>query len=350
MSEIKTEEAPVEETIEIIEEAPVVEEAVDISELPAVEQKMAKDLGIAPKEEVKKEEPKVEKKLPTLEEVEANEKDLLGKLSKPDQGIYFQYKAEKKKRQDAQAERDLVAFKEKTLRDEVAKAQEEGSLTRNKLDKINKLLSGSPEEITIEAIQEILSTDVKKPVDNKDKPLTKADLEQMQKEADAKAKAEKEANEQFVTRINSLEEFGKTKFENYDEIIAQAKEVLDGKVELPEVIDNKDISRRLVEKVNDPKNDAEDIAEFVLGIAKLNPNYGKAKESGKPEGTKKSSEDIDKIIKNAAKGQSSASVPSGTSRRISVNDITIEEAAKLSPEAYKKLPVEVRERLRKEAM
>lgn len=334
--------------VEIVETAPVVEEKIDIAELSSEEQAMAKESGIVPKDAVvEKKKEVVEEKKKSFDDMEKNETKI-GEYTKNEQALYFKWKADKKARQEAQAERDLKIVQEKILKTELDKAKEEGNLTVGKLRSIEKLLSGNPEDITIEAIQEILASGIKKVADE-EKPLTKADLLAIEKEKEERSKVELESNKQFITRMNALEEYGKTKFENYDDVIASAKEVLDGKVELPEVIDKADVARRLVEKINDPKNDEDDISDFVLGIAKLNPNFGKkvaeAKADGKVE-KKVSSEDIDKIVKNAAKGSSSATVNGGNARRVvSYDNITIEDAAKLTPEQYMKLPKEVRTRL-----
>lgn len=335
--------------VEIIETTPVVEDKIDIAELSPEEQSMAEENGVVPKNVVvenKESIEKVDNKKKSFEDMEKNE-NTIGEYTKNEQALYFKWKSDKKARQEAQAERDLKIVQEKVLRTELDKAREEGNLTVGKLNAINKLLNGDPEDITIEAIQEILAANVKKAVEE-EKPLTKSDLLAIEAEKAEKEKAVAESNKNFVTRMNTLEEYGKTKFEDYDEVIASAKEVLDGKAELPEVIDRADIARRLVEKINDFKNDEDDISDFVLGIAKLNPNYGKKKvESGKSEGSKKvSSEDIDKIVKNAAKGASSATVNGGNARRVVSHDnLTIEDAAKLTPEQYMKLPKEVRTRL-----
>ncbi len=335
--------------VEIIETTPVVEDKIDIAELSPEEQSMAEENGVVPKNVVvenKESIEKVDNKKKSFEDMEKNE-NTIGEYTKNEQALYFKWKSDKKARQEAQAERDLKIVQEKVLRTELDKAREEGNLTVGKLNAINKLLNGDPEDITIEAIQEILAANVKKAVEE-EKPLTKSDLLAIEAEKAEKEKAVAESNKNFVTRMNTLEEYGKTKFEDYDDVIASAKEVLDGKAELPEVIDRSDIARRLVEKINDPKNDEDDISDFVLGIAKLNPNYGKKKvESEKSEGSKKvSSEDIDKIVKNAAKGASSATVNGGNARRVVSHDnLTIEDAAKLTPEQYMKLPKEVRTRL-----
>lgn len=333
--------------VEIIEtSAPVVEEKIDIAELSPEEQSMAKENGIVPKEDVVDKKDVVEEKKKSFEEMEANEKGSIGEYTKNEQALYFKWKNDKKARQEAQAERDLKIIQEKVLRTELDKSREEGNLTIAKLNAINNLLNGDPDNITIEAIQEILASGVKKAVEE-EKPLTKSDLLAIEKEKEEKEKLASEQSKNFEKKLNDLEEYGKNRFENYEDIITSATEVLSGKCELPKLIDIKNISKQLIEKINDPNSDEDDVSDFVLEIAKFNPNYGKKKVEPSAKSEKKvSSEDIDKIVKNASKGASSATVNGGNARRVVSHDnLTIEDAAKLTPEQYNKLPKEVRARL-----
>lgn len=351
-------------TIEIPEvKVENIEQAIDLSTIPEEEQAMAKELGLIPKEELdaegkpvaKKEESKVKKttdeeEKPNFEDVEKNEKSLLGKFTKNEQGIYFRWKHDKKLRQEAQAERDLTLIQTKTLKTELDKAKSDGSLTYAKLDKINQLLTGPAEEITVEAIQGILKAEPKKEEAVDDKPLTKKDLLDLQKEQEEKAKKQTDSQKEFNARLNTLETYGKDKYENYDDIVAASKEIFDGKVDLG-VIDYKDLARRFIEKVNSKDVPEDEVAEFVLGIAKLNPNFGKKNEVAKGKETKKVSDgDIDKIVKNAAKSQNSVSSGGSNRRVVNINDISLEDASKLSVEQYKGLPEAVKVRLRKEAI
>lgn len=351
------------EQVTIIEQEQVVEKVenveVDASGLTSREKELALKSGVIKDES--KEEKVEDKKEPTdqekksFEDMEKDEKNL-GEFTKREQALYFKWKSDKKERQKAQAERDLVTIKEKTLREELNKSREAGELTQGKLKKINDLLSGDPDDITVEAIQEILqSTVAKKEIVEDEKPLTKKDLLEIEQAKEEKQKQLSESSKQFVKRMTDLEDYGKTKFENYDEIILLAKEVIDGKIEIDDVVDHKDIARKFITMIEDVDVDEEQIASYVLKIAKKNPKFGKKSEEVKDpvkgkESKKVSDGDIEKIIKNAGKTQTSAAVSGGNGRRVvNVNDISLEDAGKLSLDEYMKLPQEVRSRLRKEA-
>lgn len=352
------------EEIVINEPAPAPEpEKIDVSTLPLEEQELAKKHELIPKEElgadgkVKKEEKKVEdKKIDdenlSFEDVEKNEKEHLGKFTKREQGVYFRWKHDKKLRQEAQAERDLKIVSEKALKSELQKAKDEGGLTQAKLAKVNELLAGPADEITVENIQAILKAEAKKVEEDENKPLTKKDLEDLQKANDEKLKNATEANKQFVKRMNELEEYGKNTYDNYDEIIESCKEVFEGKVELG-VINADDLAARYIKKVNDPDVSEQDIADFIIGVAKLNPNYtGKkvkddkvdANKNGKVE-KKVTDAEIDKIVKNAGKGQSSVKSGGNGRRVVTPETITVEDAQHLTVEQWRALPEGTRKRL-----
>jgi len=340
----------------------------DISGLSTKEREMALKSGLVKEKkegenkDSKKEEKAEDKKEATdaekksFEDMEKNE-DKLGEFTKREQALYFKWKSDKKERQKAQAERDLVTIKEKTLREELAKSREAGELTHTKLKKINDLLTGDPDDITIEAIQDILQEQVSKKEEEKEeeKPLTKKDLLDIEKAKEEKQKQIAETSKQFVKRMTDLEEYGKTKFENYDEIIDCANEVINGKIEIDDVVDHKEIAQKFIKLIEDPDVDEEQVAAYVLRIAKKNPKFGKKTEESKtPEKGKETKKitdgDIDKIVKNAGKSSTSTSVSGGGSGRrvVNVNDISLEDASKLSLDEYMKLPKETRERLKKE--
>ena len=141
-------------------------------------------------------------------------------------------------------------------------------------------MTGNPEEITVEAIQEILASEVKKNIEDDNKPLTKKDLVELNEKQKKEAEEVKQRQDFFTDRVNSAESFGKSKYDNFDEIVTSAQEVLNGKVELPEYIDSKELSTKLVEKLTNKDVDVEKIADFVYSIAKLNSNFGKEKTEG----------------------------------------------------------------------
>lgn len=358
-----SEEKGQQNTVEIVDQPAAKEEKIIISDevksgLSEGELEMLKESGLESTEgeegsddkgKKKEEEGTSDDDKVNFEAIEKDEK-LLKNFNKNEQGLYWRWKHDKKERQSAQSERDHALIKEKAVRQALDKANEDGTLSKGKLEKIEKLLTGPEDGITIEAIQEILKAQAEKKTDDKNKPLTKADLEEMSKEQQEKQQ-QFQAQENFKNqRLTDLESYGKENYENVDDIIEAAKEVFDGKAELPKVVDYKDLATKFVKNVHDKNMSVDELAEFVLGVAKLNPNYGKKKEGSQgneKEGKKFTGKEIDRVIKNAGKGASSASVTSGgASRRVvSYDDLTLDDASKLTTEQWAKVPKEVKQRL-----
>jgi hypothetical protein len=325
----------------------------DLKELSSAEKEMAEKSGIVKKEvvdEKKEDKPPVEDtdkadvSNQTFEDTEKNEAVLIKNYNKNEQALYWKWKHDKRERQSAQAERDLALVREKSLKGELEKIRNNSTLSVEKLNKINKVLTGPADEITVEALQAIINETPGK-VEDKEKPLTVKDFEEIQgkqkQEAESKASEERYVN----NRIKDAEDFGKTKFgEQYDEIMLQAQEVIEGKVELPAIIDRESLSTKLVEAIRSKEVDLEKISDYVVGIAKLNPRFGKPKETNSVK--KETNENIDRILKNESKQKTSASVGGGSGRRVvSYDDLTVEEAARLSTEQWRRLPQAVKERL-----
>ena len=330
-----------------IPEAPVKEEIViDTKELPQEEKALAEKHGMVKKEdnEQKVEEKIVEKdKIQTFEDTEKDEKNLVKNYSKGEQALYWKWKHDKKERQTAQAERDLAAIKAKSLEQKLTELNGGLEVSKSKLAKVEALLSGPADEITIEALQAILKTEPKK--DDADKPLTKKDLEAL-KEESTKEQEEQQKKQAFIQgRIAEADELCKTKFDNYEEITDCAKAVLEGKVSLPKYVDSKKLSAELVQMVS-ADVELDEIADFVKDIATLHPDFGKKTET---KAVKESKENIDRILENANKSKSSASISGGNGRRvISEDNLTLEDAAKLTTEQYRNLKPKTKERLMRE--
>ena len=343
-------------TVEIVE--PVVVETPeivveDLKELSSAEKEMAEKSGIVKKEVVdeKKEYKSITDVVTqstvdsqTFEETEKNESVLLKNYDKNGQALYWKWKHDKRERQSAQAERDLALLREKSLKGELEKIKTDSTLSIEKLKRINQVLTGPADDITVEALQAIIN-DNKQDVDDANRPLTKKDLEDIENKKKQEVEG-KTQEERFInTRIKDVEDFGRVKFgEQYDDIMTQAQEVIEGKVEIPESIEREYLSKRLVELIKNKEVELDKVSSYVVGIAKLNPKFGKPKETNSVK--KETNENIDRILKNESKQKTSASVGGGNGRRVvSYEDLTVEEAARLSSEQWRKLPQHVKERL-----
>lgn len=242
------------------------------------------------------------------------EQELVKNYNDNEKSLYWKAKKERLKRQNAQSENEHTKIK-------LAAAQREIDLLK-KGEKKNEAddeeeNNGEDDDARVMTVGEFK------------KLLTK------QKEDQGKQNAEVQAT---IVRLESQEAEFKADHPDFDEVMDLAKEMMDKKPSFRQM---------LLTAGADPKENA---AEIAYSIGQLNPKYKKggsdtAKEAGTDTKTK-----VDKAIKNADKRQSSAAVSSGGTKRIvSEDDLTVEEAANLSPVQYGKLSRKTRDRLLKES-
>ncbi len=332
--------------VEIIDAPEVKEEVAVISEnLPPEEKALAEKHGLIKTPEVKDEKKEVTDQKPTFEETEKDEKNLVKKYDANGQALYWKWKHDKKERQTAQAERDLASIKAKNLENQLKEINGGYEVSKSQIKKVKDLLAGPADEITVEALQSILAEPKK--VDDDNRPLTKKDLVSLQEEKNKTTEDAQKKQEFLNTRIKEADEIAKTKFDDYDNATELVKEVLEGKVALPKYIDPKKLSADLVAMLTDEKIEYDEIADWLMDTAKLNPKFGKKTET---TGKKETKENIERILDNASKQKSSASLGGGNGRRfVSEDDLSLEDAGKLTPEAYGKLSPKTRDRLRRES-
>ncbi len=228
--------------------------------------------------------------------------------------LYWKAKKERLKRQSAQRESEHTKIK-------LAAAQRE----------IDALKKGTKKDDEEEAGQE-------EGEDDNERVMTVGEFKKMladQKKEQGKANAQAQ---ETIVRLEQQEAEFKTEHSDFDEVMDLAKEMM-----------NKSPSFRnmLLAAGADPNVNA---AEVAYNIGRLNPKYKKGGTKPKTEVEEGSKTKVEKAIKNADKRQSSAAVASGGTKRIvSETDLTVEDAAKLSPAAYEKLSPKTRERLLRES-
>jgi hypothetical protein len=296
----------------------VEEESKEVDESSKEEEK--KDDEHEEQPEAKTEDNKEEEKPKTFEEVEKNEGGLK-KFNPNEQALYWKWKSDKKKKQAAV--RDLEEYKANT---ELSSIKE-----KSKLSKIAEALSS--ENVTVEALQAIIGNAEKGDLT----PLTKADLKQIESEKALEVKEETKNTQQHAERLKLAEDIGKTKYDNFDELTKLATEVVNS----DKTGTYKDV---LDASFKDTEIDEEELIERVVTIAKLNPNFGKKKSDSAEDAPTET--DVDRAIKNSKKKVSSASLGSGGGKRtVSHDDLTADDAAKMTTSQYMKLPNSVRKRL-----
>lgn len=269
------------------------------------------------KEDAEKKDPKkeAEKDLSAEEEAETIEK-----FNRNEKALYFKQKKEKEKRQTAEAERDLLKVQNEALKRELGekKAKKEVDEDEDNLDaKLNK-------DLELEGEYEGKEDD--------EKVVTVKDL----KDLEAKKQKAQEEAVAISKRLNEQEEAYRKKHADFDIVADLARKVME-----------EDKSGAFATKITLMASDPEaDVAGFVYMLGRLHPDY----KPGMEKGSEKGKDKIDRIVENAGKKPTSAALGGGSAgvRKVSVEELTVEDAAKLTPTQWKALPAHVKERVLKE--
>jgi len=315
--------------IEIVDEKPVEEVEINLEGATKEEIESAEEYGMIPKQEEKdgeqskqsepktkenkhQEETKVDE-LPTFDQVETDEK-LIQKYNKNEKALYWKWKTDKNKRQEAQKE--LALIKEKYSVDSV-----KASLLEKKLEKINKMLTEDVDNLTIEGLKAALSE--KEVIENK--------IEEIKPNVDV-------VKQKVANKAQLAEKIGESTYENFQAIAELAKEVIDA--------DKSGTYQSLIDKSFVDENiDEITLLERIVSIAKLSDKYSEISKTQKKEEVK--DEKVNRVLNNSKKKISSASITSSGGRRtIGENELTCEQAAKLPLSEYSKLSETTRKRIK----
>ncbi len=243
------------------------------------------------------------------------EADLVKNYNDNEKSLYWKAKKERLKRQNAQSENEHTKIR-------LAAAQREIDLLKKGTKKTDA--EGEEEDTDGE--------------DEDTRVMTVGEFKKLlakQKEDQGKQNAQVQ---ETIVRLEQQEAEFKADHPDFDEVMDLAKEMMDKKPSFRQML------------LSAGANPQENAAEIAYSIGQLNPKYKKGgsgtnKEAGADTKTK-----VDKAIKNADKRQSSAAVSGGGTKRIvSEDDLTVEEAANLSPVQYGKLSRKTRDRLLKES-
>lgn len=273
------------------------------------------------KEEDKKEKEELEdEKDITFEDVEEDESHLK-KFNKNEKALYFRWKSDKKKRQ--QAQEDL-----EDLKAEIQLGGVKGKLAQKKLAQIEELLADENRELTVKDLLEIIKSD-----DVKETAKKKLSEDEWEREQEKRKKEEGKTQEQYVQRIKEIDTVGKELYENFDDIANLAREVTEK---------NKAYAKVVAEAINDFDTSEMDVVDVVLSVAKTHPKFNELDKSPKGEPNSKAK----KVLNNSRKKVSSASISGGASKSIdSEDDITPADVARMTVSEWKKLKPETQKRL-----
>lgn len=295
----------------------------------------AKEHGLIKDEEPEKEEKVEEKKEEKEEEVKvldpesfdemeeahsANEDKFHKSYTPNAKALYFKYKRQKQLRQEAQ----VLAEKAEKDRDYV---NTQTKAYQKKLKDVNDILDR---------------------IDNGDENLTTADIRKIVALREAQAQAEDkkeetkkpEVQQERYLRQKSKDtyELGVSKHPDFNRYVDLCNEI---------VKQDKDIALIITSAFNDPEVDESELVNKIVRYARMHPDFEK-KEVVQKDAKEKS--DIDRIVENSKKKKTSAAITGGSGgRRVSYDELTLEDVAKMNRSEYDKLPKEVRERILKQA-
>lgn len=260
---------------------------------------------------------KVEEKDPkdaAEEEIDPeDEAELVKGYNDNEKSLYWRAKKERLKRQAAQRDSEHTRIK-------LSAAEREINLLKKKNDTTDDAVEGDDNEESDDA-----------------RVMTVGEFKKML--ADQK-KGQQEQNkqaEETISRLEGQEAEFKADHPDFDDVMDLAKQMMDKKPSL---------RKMLLLAGADPSENA---AEIAYDIGRMHPDYqtgGAKKQVEKPAPKTQ----VDRAIKNADRRQSSAAVSAGGTKRIvSEDDLTVEDAARLSTEQYGRLQRKTRDRLMKES-
>ncbi|MFA5321175.1 MAG: hypothetical protein WC373_00765 [Smithella sp.] len=323
-------------TEEGLKDAGMVAGEIDLAKKHDIIGKKEEPAKVEEKKEEKKEEPvkEPEKKPEEKKEEPKKEDGAIAGVKKEDvdeksRWIFNEMKKERFKRREAQAERDKHYVQVKVLEKEINELKRK---VKTDDEEIDKILGEDKNKKDIEIA-----------------PLDEKELKEM------KAR-------RLQDGLKDAESDGKMKYHDFDNINILANEVLE---KAPELFkdDKKTLAyaRQLYDEMmyhayliseGKEKEDDRSVADIVYELGTLNPKYNSKKDvelkkDEKSDG-KKNADIVEKVLENAKVRTPSAAIGGGGGKTIvTEDDLTPEQAVKLSTERWLKLKPETRERILK---
>lgn len=244
------------------------------------------------------------------------EAELIKGYNANEKSLYWKAKKERLKRQDAQRESEHTRIK-------LAAAQKEIDLLKSKASPENDA-DKEPEEADGE--------------EDDTRVMTVGEFKKMMQAQKKGQEAQNKAAQETIVRLEKIEAEFKVEHPDFDEVAELAREMMKN---------NPGYAKIMLAAASDPNDNA---AEVVYNIGRLHPKYKSGGAAPADAGSPASKNKVDKAIANATKRTSSAAVAGGGTKRIvSENDLTVEDASRLSAAEYRKLSPTTRERLLRES-
>jgi len=300
------------------------------------EQKQEEENKGEEEQKTEEEEETEGKKEESKEEIDLNQ-DLddatIQKLTRREKAYYYEMKKERKKRQEIEAERDYLATQ---LKYNKPPEKKEESTKEEEVD-LGDLLKDKEDDdfVAVGEVKKLIPTLIKKEVSKTIEEIEKKKSEEQKKIIQQQSEQER--------RITELEEEFKKTHDDYEDMLNIAAKAMK---------DFPSLSLEVFNATQDPKGNP---VEVVYNIGKkFQKIYGsEAAETKKPQEAKdtQSTNTAKKIIENAERRKTSASVSGGGSKTFTLSDLESMDReelgqflAKLPMSEYRKVPKHIRER------
>ena len=318
----------IEENVEVVEE--ITEES--LSDLSDEEKQMATDLGLVEKPEEVEEKPEeeVEEEVVVEDEVkeeieveEETEADKVESLTKKEKGFYFEMKDARQSAKDAKNERDLLKVKVEAFEKQLKSLEDKRVVSESDdigdIDKqISEIIEGDSDDI-------ITRADLVKLEELKQKRNEVLETKRTESHASDQAK-----QKELIQRLNSIEKNAKEEDPEFDSKVLLAQEVMNN--------DTSGVYGLAFQKAIMQNDGGKEVVDLINKISSLSSTEEiEVKEE-------KSDTDVAKVIKNS-KRKSSASLGGVSRRTLSEDDLTLDDASKLSQTQWDKLKPKTKRRL-----
>lgn len=243
------------------------------------------------------------------------EQETVKDFSPNEKALYFKQKKEKQKRQAAERAKDLYRVQLEAAKREAELLKQQGQ---------PKAEDNTPKDSEEDDEKIVTVGDLKKQEQAK---------EEQRKKAEAQAK-------EINARLNLQEAEAKSKYDDFDAVCDLAKEVMHA--------DKYGVyAHKMAIIAADPNGN---VAEYVYEIGKANPKYRELSKDKQPAKQGSDNKKVEKIVANASKRTSSASMGGGSgTRSVSEADLTVEDTSNMTQGQWDKLSPATRERLLRES-
>jgi hypothetical protein len=276
------------------------------------------------------------------------ESALMGQLTRNGQGLYWSAKKERSRRQQAELTSEHTQVKLKAAEQRADDLQKELEETRK----------GKPAKTNADDPLGLLDTgEEAAPVDPLDKPLTRRELEKIEAERADKANKDQEERlgkaKELNAALETMEADAQARFHDFNAVADLANDLIKNVDKLIKDPRQNALIKRKVAFFGMAASHGDEVApDLAYELGKLHPGYKPDATGQDKDGDKDADlnpEETQRALENASRRTSSATVAGGGGRRVvSVNDITLEQAAKLTDRQYADLPITVRKRLLRE--